>query len=86
MPADVRAAFDKYDRNHNGKLDFVELRSVLADMGIDYSIEQVEQVLRDYDANRSGQMEIDEFAQLVQRLRTLGYHLQQQPHPWNAPA
>ena len=86
VPADVRAAFDKYDRNHNGKLDFVELRSVLTDMGIDYSIEQVERVLRDYDADGSGQMEIDEFAQLVQRLRTLGYHLQQQPHPWNAPA
>ena len=74
---DIRAAFERYDRDKSGKLDYREVRSALADIGIDMTMNEAASVLRQYDADQSGRMEIDEFAQLVVKLRQLGYELKE---------
>ena len=68
-PADIVAAFRKYDRNQSGKLDYRELRNALQGMGLDTSMQDAVNVLRKYDADRSGLLEIDEFANLVHQFR-----------------
>lgn len=68
-PADVRATFEKFDRNRSGRLDFKELREALKAMGLDVSSQQAAGILARYDTNRSGVLSLDEFSTLVGRLR-----------------
>jgi centrin-3 len=64
----IRGCFERYDRNRSGRLDYRELRAALQALGVDVSRAEAADVLGAYDADGSGLMEIDEFAQLVQRL------------------
>ena len=68
-PSDVRATFEKFDRNRSGKLDYKELREALKAMGLDVSSQQSAEILAQYDTNRSGVLGLDEFANVVGRLR-----------------
>ena len=64
----VRAAFERFDVNRSGRLDYRELREALRTLGIDYSSSQAARVLQAYDADASGLMELREFRSLVRRL------------------
>ena len=67
--ADVRAAFERYDRNRSGFLDYRELRNALEHMGYDVDEAAAAEVLRVYDDRpHDGKMDIGEFAQLVHDL------------------
>ena len=60
----ARAAFNKYDRNHSGKLDRTELRKALAQVGLVLDSKEAEDLLDKYDADGSGEMDFEEFKQL----------------------
>ena len=61
IPHDVRTAFERYDINRSGKLDYKELRNALKDIrGIDASMEHAQYTLEKYDRDRSGLMELEE--------------------------
>ena len=64
----VRAAFAQFDTNKSGRLDFHELREALQALGLDASTRDAMEVLRSYDADGSGLMELDEFSRLCARL------------------
>ena len=64
----VLEAFARFDRNRSGRLDYRELREALRALGLDATSSEAARVLAEYDDDGSGLMEIDEFAQLVQRL------------------
>ena len=68
MPADVRAAFERFDANKSGKLDYTELQEALRVMGFDPSVSYAEEQLRKYDRDGTGLLELDEFATLCREL------------------
>ena len=66
--ADVRAAFDKFDTNRSGKMDYRELREALRHLGLDTEARDAEEVLRRYDSNNNGLLDPPEFGRLVRQL------------------
>ncbi len=61
----VRAAFVHFDTNRSGDIDVRELRAALKHMGIDATGDEAAQVLRRYDTNPDGKLDLGEFAALV---------------------
>ena len=64
----VRAAFERFDQNRSGRLDYRELREALRTLGIDATTADAARTLSAYDADGSGLMELDEFRRLVKQL------------------
>ena len=54
VPADVRAAFERFDVNRSGKLDYRELRNALQAAGLDLRQVNAEELLRRHDAYQDG--------------------------------
>ena len=93
----MRLIFERYDRNHNGRLDHGELREALGafgkggmggmdgkggeggrvglGLGLDVTSREAAERLNKYDRDKSGAIEIDEFATLVADLRRSGYEI-----------
>ena len=71
VPADVRDIFIRFDRNRSGRLDFAELRNALAALSVDCTNSQAAAVLKRYDGNKNGLLDLDEFSRLVKELRQL---------------
>jgi hypothetical protein len=61
----VAAAFDHFDTNRSGFLDYRELRPALKLYGIDVSNEAAKQVVAAYDDRVDGVLDFDEFNELV---------------------
>jgi Ca2+-binding EF-hand superfamily protein len=61
---DVRAAFAHFDKDSNGRISSRELRSALTRLGIEASSHEAGAILRKFDADGSGALELDEFAAL----------------------
>ena len=57
----LRAAFNYYDSNGNGRISHSELKSVLDQMGLALTEEQVKQAIAQYDENKDGEWEYNEF-------------------------
>ena len=62
--AQLRTAFDKFDRNHSGKMDHKELKKALATVGMEMDADQAKELLAKYDKDGSGLMEFEEFKML----------------------
>ena len=80
VAADIRAAFERFDTNKSGKLDFKELRGALTAMGLEVGQERAAAILQEYDADGSGLMELNEFEQLVASQRGLSLKALQMRH------
>ena len=76
--ASVREAFDHFDANRSGFLDYRELRDALRAMGVDTDFEGAADVLRRFDDNADGKMDLNEFDNLVSELRRDPYAKQSQ--------
>ena len=66
----ARAAFEKYDEDGSGTIDAFELRAALEATGLTVDGAQVEYMLRKYDDDRGASLDFDEFAALVNDLRS----------------
>ena len=64
----MRAAFDHFDKNRSGYLDYRELRNALRRMGFDVSTRTAIDVLRAYDDHPDGKLDVHEFDNLVRDL------------------
>ena len=80
----MKALFEKYDTNKNGVLDraelFVIFKQILSDMGENFpekkNDEVAEEGLHNFDLNKNGAIEFDEFSELINFLITeKGYKL-----------
>ena len=69
VPAEIQAAFDRYDANKSGKLDYSELQKALQAAGLEISEHQAAAMLQRYGRGRAGLMDVEEFAELVLSLR-----------------
>ena len=70
--ADVHAAFDRFDTNRSGRLDYKELRTALSSFGLSVDSTEARAILQQYDGDGNGLLDIDEFRRLVERLSALG--------------
>ena len=65
---DLRAAFDRFDRDRSGNLNYAELRKALASVGLTMERKEAKDLLAKYDADGSGEMEFEEFTELCEEL------------------
>ena len=68
--AKVRAAFEHFDSNRSGDLDFREVRNALLHYGINVSEETVAALLPEYDDRADGTLDLGEFEKLVTELES----------------
>ena len=67
---DVSRTFARFDRDLGGRINVLELRVALTELGLTVDTEEALRVLRRFDANRSGQLELADFRNLVGTLRS----------------
>ena len=68
VPPKVRMAFNAFDRNNTGKLDYRALRQALKMYGLDPSAREAARILAAYDDHPDGRLDVTEFYRLAQDL------------------
>jgi len=66
IPQDVVEAFMHFDRNETGFLDYRELADALSWYGVDTSLAEAIDLLRQYDEYPDGRLDLAEFASLIE--------------------
>ena len=61
----MRAAFEHFDANRSGDLDYRELRSALSAVGVELSAAETIEVLRKYDERPNLRLDLLEFNHLI---------------------
>ena len=69
IPPKVRMAFNAFDRNNSGHLNYKELRNALRHYGLDTTDREAARVLAAYDDHPNGRLDLNEFHRLVTDLR-----------------
>lgn len=59
--AEIRSAFERFDKDSSGQIDIAELRSLCASLGRHLSDAEAQEALAALDANKSGTVSLDEF-------------------------
>jgi Ca2+-binding EF-hand superfamily protein len=59
----LRARYDGYDRNADGRLDLSEFGELLAELGAGYSDAQIQSAFDSLDADHNGQIDFAEFGE-----------------------
>lgn len=63
---ELRFAFEKFDRNGNGKLSSQEISMMLKDSSLDISDADIEAFVHEADVDASGELTFDEFLHILQ--------------------
>ena len=61
----MREAFKIFDRDGNGYIDIMELKSVVTRMGAPITDKEAEELFRDADLNSDGKLDYDEFVKMM---------------------
>eukprot|EP01012_Entosiphon_sulcatum_P055706 TRINITY_DN7810_c0_g1_i1.p1 TRINITY_DN7810_c0_g1~~TRINITY_DN7810_c0_g1_i1.p1 ORF type:complete len:709 (-),score=125.19 TRINITY_DN7810_c0_g1_i1:12-2138(-) len=61
--------FELYDANNTGTISLDELRDLMRSLGVFLNDVQLQELLDEFDANGSGEMDFSEFLQLMQRYK-----------------
>ena len=69
VPADVRDTFMRHDHNRSGRLDYRELRNTLEALSLDCTTSHAADLLKRYDADGNGLLDLNEFYTMVRELR-----------------
>ena len=72
VPGHVLSAFEHFDADQNGQLDFGELREVLSYYGIDVAQPRAQEILSFFDERPDGKMDVGEFYSLVEQVEAGG--------------
>lgn len=68
-PPLILATFERFDRDGSRSIDVSELRAALQALGLPTATAQATQILARFDADRSGRLDVDEFASLCAELQ-----------------
>ena len=63
-----KQAFDMFDKEGNGSISADELYEAFKNMGNDFTIEQVNDMIKELDQNGSGAIDFNEFIGLVKKV------------------
>ena len=63
--AQLRAVFHEFDADGSGSVDTAEIQAMTAKLGMTFSTEEIEAMVRDADTNGNGVLEFDEFEQVI---------------------
>jgi Ca2+-binding EF-hand superfamily protein len=63
--AQLRAVFNEFDADGSGSVDTAEIQAMTAKLGMTFSTEEIEAMVRDADTNGNGVLEFDEFEQVI---------------------
>ncbi|KAF9926252.1 hypothetical protein FBU30_004147 [Linnemannia zychae] len=66
--SDLKESFDTFDRNNDGTISRRELHSLLYTVGHKVNAQGLELLLTEYDTDKSGNIDFEEFLSLAQRL------------------
>jgi len=62
---EIKEAFDIFDDDKSGSIDISELKSAMANLGLDSKNAQVSQMVNDLDADGSGSIDFEEFLNML---------------------
>jgi len=66
-PMDVRRAFTYFDKNHDGKVDVKEFKSVMRQLGYkQFDKKFIQRMFAEADRNKNGVLELDEFVEFLE--------------------
>eukprot|EP00746_Dinoflagellata_sp_MGD_P005511 gnl/MRDRNA2_/MRDRNA2_110666_c0_seq1.p1 gnl/MRDRNA2_/MRDRNA2_110666_c0~~gnl/MRDRNA2_/MRDRNA2_110666_c0_seq1.p1 ORF type:complete len:813 (+),score=232.60 gnl/MRDRNA2_/MRDRNA2_110666_c0_seq1:71-2440(+) len=72
LAPELEQVFNKYDKDHGGSLSFSEVATMIGEMGLNprsrEDQDEIKQLLDNVDADGSGELDSDEFQDLVQRI------------------
>jgi centrin-1 len=76
---EIREAFNLFDTDHSGSIDYRELKAAMRALGFEVKKEELRKMITDIDADGSGQIEFPEFLEMmtgkVQSPRGTDHHL-----------
>merc|ERR1712070_804798 len=64
---EMREAFMVFDRDKSGSVSASELKHVMCNLGEQVSNEEVEEMIKEADADGDGELSFDDFLQFIQR-------------------
>ena len=70
--AKLRAVFDEFDEDKSGGVDVAEMSKMVAQMSMDISDEQLAEMIKEADADGSGEIEFEEFLLIIKKMQSGG--------------
>lgn len=64
--AEIKAAFNHFDKDGDGFITEIELKDCMAKMGKNYSNREIKRMIKSIDEDGNGMISIDEFAKLLE--------------------
>ncbi|KAI8582862.1 hypothetical protein K450DRAFT_225200 [Umbelopsis ramanniana AG] len=61
----LRDCFRAFDKNGDGRISFDELAMAMKELGEDMTREELEEMMRDGDADKDGMIDFEEFKRLM---------------------
>ncbi|KAF6771429.1 hypothetical protein AHF37_09851 [Paragonimus kellicotti] len=65
--ADLKAAFDFFDKDHDGDITIRELKAVLQSLHLKLTDSEIEEMITEADTDRSGTVSFDEFKSIMSK-------------------
>ena len=62
---EIREAFNLFDTDHSGSIDYRELKAAMRALGFEVKKEELKKMITDIDADGSGQIEFPEFLEMM---------------------
>jgi len=63
--AEIKEAFDLFDTDKNGAIDYHELKVAMRALGFDVRKAEVIKIMKEYDRNETGQIQYADFVQIM---------------------
>ena len=62
---EIREAFNLFDTDHSGSIDYRELKAAMRALGFEVKKEELRKMITDIDADGSGMIEFPEFLEMM---------------------
>merc|ERR1711908_200764 len=62
---EIREAFNLFDTDHSGSIDYRELKAAMRALGFEVKKEELRKMITDIDADGSGHIEFPEFLEMM---------------------
>lgn len=65
MRHEIREAFELFDADRSGRIDFHELKVAMRALGFDVKKEEIQQIMNEYDKDNSGEISFQDFEEVM---------------------